>query len=219
MSRLMKQLIWISLLSLIGLNACRAPSGPHDYDSQEVLPEPIDPIIEDLADGERRLSIGIFYEGPRTDEVEIDDLNAFFYIYEETFSLVKHDDELVEGVSSDLITLSGGPWWGGGVHWQSPRSLTDYKTLKVSLKSSEGTFESLEIGMNNSDLEQVKLKAADYGFSTDGEWHSLFIPLSDFTDQGLDLEQVLAPLVLIGNRGAGGERILVDAVYFTTNEI
>lgn len=205
-----------TLLVALFISACRAPSGPDDYASQERLPEPVEPIVDELLEGEERLSLGLFYEGPRSDEVVIDDLNAFFYIYEETFSLSSYDGALIEGLSSDRITLSGGPWWGGGVHWEQARDLTGFKSLRLSLRSSSETFNDLEVGMNNSDSEQVRVKVSDYGFSADGAWHTLNIPLTDLAERGVELSAVLAPLVLIGGQSEGGERLMIDGVYLST---
>ena len=67
--------------------------------------------------------------------------------------------------------------------------------------------------MNNGDSQQVKVSLSDYGFKTDGEWYALEIPLQDLVDLGLDIAQVTAPLVLIGQSGEIGDILLVDAVY------
>ena len=69
--------------------------------------------------------------------------------------------------------------------------------------------------MNNSDTAQSKLDLSSYGFNTDGEWHSVVIPLSDFAEQGLDLSQIRAPLVMIGQAGMSGDRLFIDAVYLS----
>ena len=102
----------LNLLILLNLNACRPPSGPDDYASQEYIPDAAMPLTLELAEGEERLSIGIFYEGPFTEEVLVDDVSSHFYIYEETFSMISFDSDRVEGLNSDLITHRGGAWWG-----------------------------------------------------------------------------------------------------------
>lgn len=195
------------------LSACRSDSGPNDYQSQEYIPDAAMPLTIALLEGEERLSLGIFYEGEFTEEVVIDDLTTHFYIYEETFSVISQESDRTEGVRSDLITHRGGPWWGGGVHWDEPRDLSEWTTLHLSLKSTSEAFSSLEVAMNNSDTAQAKVKLRDYGFIANGEWHSVEIPLSDLMDIGLDITQIAAPLVLIGGAGDAGERLLIDAVY------
>ncbi len=206
----------LTILSLLlSFSACRPPSGPDDYASQEYIPDAAMPIDLILAEGEERLSLGIFYEGPFTQEVLIDDVSSHFYIYEESFSLIAFDGDRIEGLSCDLLTHRGGAWWGGGVHWDEARDLSEWSTLHLSLKSDASSFESLQLAMNNSDTAQAKLNLSPYGFKTDDAWHSLEIPLADLEQQGLDLTQVMAPLVLIGQAGMSGDRLLIDAVYLS----
>lgn len=205
----------LGILITLTINACRPPSGPNDYASQEYIPDAAMPLTLDLAEGEERLSFGIFYEGPFTEEVVIDDITSHFYIYEETFSMITLDTDRVEGLNSDLITHRGGAWWGGGVHWDEARNLSTWQTLHLSLKSEKNSFTSLQIAMNNSDTSQAKLDLSAYGFKADGAWYNLEIPLSDFADLGLNLSQVRAPLVFIGQAGMPGDRLLIDAVYLS----
>jgi hypothetical protein len=62
-----------------------------------------------------------------------------------------------------------------------------------------------------------KVKASNYGFRGDGDWHTMTIPLADLAAAGLDLSSVQAPFVLLGGPGAAGSAVLIDAVYFTAN--
>jgi hypothetical protein len=71
----------------------------------------------------------------------------------------------------------------------------------------------VDIGMNNAN--PVFVHAPGYGYAADGEWHSLTIPVADFVTAGLDATEVAAPFVLTGGAGSGGEKLLVDDVYFT----
>ena len=104
---------------------------------------------------------------------------------------------------------------GGGVHWDEARDLSAWQSLHLSLKSELSSFTSLQVAMNNSDTAQAKLDLSNYGFNTDGEWHNINIPLSDFAEQGLDLSQIRAPLVMIGQAGMPDDRFLIDAVYLS----
>lgn len=203
-------------LTLALATSCRPPSGPDDYESQERIPDAAMPIEAPLADGEARLSLGAFYEGPFTDAVLIDDLNAHLYIYEETFSLSSFNGDRAEGLACDRVKHAGGGWWGGGIHWESARDLSDWGLLHLSLKTRVSAFEGVEVAMNNSDSEQAKRSLIEYGFSADGEWHDLEIPLSDFVAEGLDLSRVVAPLVLIGGAGEEGDALLIDSVYLSS---
>ena len=201
------------LSSLYIAMSCRPNSGPNDYASQEIITDVGVPVELELAEGEERLSLSIFYEGEYTEQVVIDDINAHFYIYENTFSLSTFEGDRKEGLLCDRIHHAGGPWWGGGVHWETPKDLSRWTTLHISLKSTSNTYTSLELAMNNGDSQQVKVSLSDYGFKTDGEWYALEIPLQDLVDSGLDVTQVTAPLVLIGQSGETGDILLVDAVY------
>lgn len=212
----MKRLVCVSALA--ALAGCRADSGPNDYESQEVFrldaaPPPIDASTRP---GERRLSLGAFYEGPADEIVPIDDLRTHFYIYEDTFSVAIDGGDRVEGSQSDRLSHRGGPWWGGGIHWDDPRDVSAWATLNISLKSRDASFGGLKLAMNNSDESQGAVELSTYGFAADGTWHDLAIPLADFAAAGVDLTRVAAPLVFVGGAGERGESVLVDAVFLSS---
>lgn len=206
----------LTVISGVTLNlGCRPDSGPDDYASQEIIPDAAVPLELPLEDGEERFSLGVFYEGPFTEEVVIDDVSAHLYIYESTFSLSAVNADRVEGVSADRVRHAGGPWWGGGIHWEAPRDLSRWEMLHLSLKSSAESYERLEVAMNNSDTAQAKLSLSSYDWRVDGAWHNLEIPIQDFAEAGLDLTSVVAPLVIIGGSGDDGDELLIDAVYLS----
>ena len=61
---------------------------------------------------------------------------------------------------------------------------------------------------------EFRVKASDYGYANDGEWHSLTIPLSDFETLGWDIRSVRSPMFFSGaTPGQVGETLLVDDVY------
>ena len=215
----MRALLCTALL-LIG---CRPDPGSSDYENQEqfeegqgpgatssILPGP-DPFME----GDRRLTIGKFYEGARSEDVPIDGVSSHFYVYEDTFT-AKSSDSRVEGQNSDLLQHSGAlPWWGGGVHWGTGRDLSEWTSLHISLRSRDAAFADVDIAVHDGmDDMGVALRASDYGYSNDDTWHNLTIPLTDFTAAGLDSSVVIVPLRLGGGAGDAGERLLVDNVYY-----
>ena len=59
----------------------------------------------------------------------------------------------------------------------------------------------------------ASVDAVDYGYVADGEWHTLSIPLSDFS--GLDLNAVNIAFSLTSEGGAQGDQLLFDNLYFT----
>lgn len=203
--------------ALFALSGCRGDSGPDDYLSQERLrfdaaPPPIDADIEE---GEERLSIGIFYEGPAVQTVVVDELRAHFYIYEGTFNALPEAGDRVEGAESTALRTTGGPWWGGGVHWDDPRDLSTWDRFHLSLKSDDASMSGLTIAMNLPGDVPVEIDLAEYGWAADGAWHRIEIPLSDYTAAGMNLATVAAPLVFLGPAGAAGDQVLVDDVYFS----
>ena len=197
--------------------SCRPDSGPNDYASQEIIPDAAVPIELELEEGEERFSFSVFYEGDFTEQVLIDDITSHFYIYESTFTLSSFSGDRTEGVSSDMITHLGGAWWGGGIHWDEAKDLSEWSTLHLSLQAKANQFTSLELAMNNSDTAQFKINLVDHGWESNGNWQQLEIPLETLIEKGLDLTQVRAPFVLIGGSGEAGEKLLIDAVYLSKN--
>ena len=197
------------------LFGCRGPGGPDDYQSQEIFVDASMPIETELRDGEERLSLGLFYEGPATELYPVDNLKSHFYIYEDTFSLTEIESDRIEGSRCSQIRYNNLGWWGGGIHWDESRDLSKWSTLHISLKSTAVAFQELQLAMNNSDTERTLLKVSDYGYQSDGQWHSLEIPLVDFINAGADLEAIQAPLVFDGKRGEPNDLLLVDGVYFS----
>ena len=212
------------LLCLFPLLACRPEVGDPDYSSQETfdfeaeesvvvsLPGP-DPFVQ----GEQRLSLGIFYEGASSQEILVDEVTRHFYIYaNEATSLLTFSqstsDERLEGLRADSIEHSGGPWWGGGIHWDVAQDLSSWSSLHISLKSNDPAFSDVDLAMESGD-SVAQVQAADYGYVNDGAWHNITVPLSDFTDQGVSLDGVTIPLRFGGFSGMSGELLLLDNVY------
>lgn len=204
---------------LLALAGCRADPGRPDYSGlsevferanetrdNDVLPGP-DPYVA----GEDRLGLGIFYEGSASEVVPIDGTASAYYIFlannQLTFVQTSAADR-VEGRQSDLFTLAGAPWWGGGVVWDPVRDLRPWTVLSVSLKSND--LEDVNVTVGST--VEVALPASSYGYAGDGQWHNLTIPLSDFEAGGVDLSAIRLVFAL-GGVGGSGARLLVDNVY------
>ncbi|HCH61203.1 MAG TPA: hypothetical protein DFR83_00265, partial [Deltaproteobacteria bacterium] len=206
-------------LCLLALVACR-PAPP-----KLVYPEPAqwDPLGTDpdflgnnpYQTGDARLDIGVFYEGGSSELVPVDDVENFFYIYEETFALVVSDDR-IEGYESDAIEPVGNAWWGGGVHWSQARDLSAWTTLHLSLKCNDAELASAEIGMTGGGTEGSVI-LTDLGFVADGTWQSFDVPLDSFTNLGVDLSSVTVPLLLLGTTAPAGTSLQIDDLYFTVD--
>ena len=141
----------------------------------------------------------------------MNDTTTHFYIYEQTFD-IKNEYQLVrEGLRADAIIGVGTPWLGGGVSWDTPKDLSAWTTMHVSLRSDNPQFNDLKLEIEAGRVLRVEL--ADYGFVADGEWHELSIPLDTFTERGADLTAVTRPFVLIGGNISVGTRLIVDNLY------
>jgi hypothetical protein len=192
------------------LVACRPDPGAPDYpDPQAVTDDTADADFlagpDPYEDGEDRLSIGIFYEGAVSEWIDVDNQTAHFYIYENSFGVVP-SDERVEGYTSDELVVARDTWWGGGIHWDSPRDLSTYTHLNISLRSNEVT--DMDLGMAGG--TEDKVTATSYGYVNDGEWHHLAIPLADLA---IDTSQITIPLLFVAEGTASGDSILIDNVY------
>ncbi len=214
---------WAVALVLIG---CRADPGDPDYSGQEdfevaesLVPDPLpgpDPWVE----GESRLSLGAFYEGGASDVIPIDnqDTNYFIFVTEGaealTYSQVT-DRERVEGVQSDRLIHNGLGWWGGGIVWNTPRDLSGWSVLHVSVQTDADAYADIDLSVGSTDAE-VALPLADYGWLNDGEWHHLAIPLADFAEDGVDLRTIVLPFALVGESEPTGAALRIDNLYLTS---
>jgi hypothetical protein len=189
--------------------ACRPDPGAPTYPDRAAEPRDTASgfLTDPLDEGELRLGIGAFYEGPTTASVPIDDTTTHFYVYENSFGVEVSDDR-VEGYASDTVVLRGNSWWGGGVHWDVPQDLTAYDTLHVALKTNALT--DWYLGLKGGAEGRVAVSAA--GLAPDGEWHTLDLPLSSFA--GVDLGAVTVALLLVGEGGDAGDSVSIDDVYF-----
>jgi len=206
-----------ALVFVAAATACRPDPGASRYDQQEPFPHDDGgdaslPGPNPYQPGQRRLSVGAFYEGGASDVIPVDNMASNLYVYSDTVTLLPDPDH-IEGKTSTRATHAGQTWWGFGVHWMMARDLSSWTTLHVSLKSSDAAFAAVDVGMNNAN--PVFVHAPDYGYANDDAWHSLAIPVADFAAAGLDVTQVAAPFVLSGGAGSGGEKLLIDDVYFT----
>jgi hypothetical protein len=215
----MKRIAGYAVLALLA--ACRPDPGDSDYENQgpatptdgnpngdpDVLPGPFP-----YQAGQRRLGVG-FYEGGRSDDIPVDNSTTFVYLYDNTVTM-EPSSTRVEGKSADLVVHAGKAWLGFGVHWNTPRNLSTWKRLHVSLRSSDPGFAQVEVAMSD-DVKDVKINVEKYGYVNNGQWHHLSIPLTDFTASGLKLGVIDAPFVLLAGGGAPADKLLIDNVYFT----
>lgn len=206
---------------VLALSGCRPDPGVPDYSShvglfgdggsQEVKPGPF-PYVE----GTRRLAFGAFYEGGASDRLPLDN----YFIFSDSYS-TQPSDERVEGLQSDQLVFKGTGFWGGGLFWDQPTDLSGWSTLHVSLNSADRGLAVIAVRVlyfgpppGNAEVT-LGVKANDYGYTNDGQWHHLAIPLSAFT--GLDVSRMRSPFTIGNDPGGGtagvGEVLLIDNVY------
>lgn len=210
-----------------GLLACRPDAGIPDYSGHVGLRDTTDYAEESLPGpkpydpGVPRLYLGAFYEGDRSHEILVNDFETHYYVFtidgtgELTYSQ-ETSAERVEGLLSDAIMLEGTPWWGGGLIYDVSWDLSEWTTMSISLRSTAASFEDIEISVQSEPegaLQTHTVLASTYGYSNDGQWHSLRIPLEDFA--GFDSATTRSPLILgRGVSGNVGETLLVDDFYY-----
>lgn len=208
-------------LAVVG---CRADPGDPDYASHVGLRgvdagmamNGHDPYVA----GERRLAFGLFYEGGASETVLVDGVSTHYYIFQIdgtarlTYQQETSDDRL-EGALSDRIVLEGTPWWGGGIIWDTPRAVTGYTTVSVTLKSEDPGLSEVFLRLQSgTPARESSVALSAYGYAADGVWHSCDVPLADFVAAGFDPSAVRSPFIIGGTGGRSGESLLVDDVYW-----
>ena len=214
-----------------GVTACAAIVIVGCGDDDSGTPDYTDPIVKDqkfeepdpYVEGKERLSVDVFYEGGRSETLYVNEFRTHFFIFGElefgrkSFLLEEFGDRL-EGEMSHKITLVGAPFWGGGLVYDEPVDLSEWKKLFVSFKSSDRSFETFQISLlygTEDDEGGVMLDPRAYGYTNDGEWHSLEIDLQDAIDRGFDPTRVRSPFIIGASGGESGDTLLVDNLYLT----
>lgn len=212
----------LCLLAALGSLACRPDPGSPTYPDTGALSDATDTGEGDglpkgpdpYAPGEARLSLGLFYESGFSDLLEVNDQDRHYYIYSSTYTEEVNLQDVVEGRESTVILHGSSGWFGGGVTWDVPQDLSAWTTMHVSVRSGDPGFAAIAVHLTGGGTEAI-VDAVDHGWSNDGQWHHLAIPLADYVAGGADLSAVTAPFVLIGEGGAEGETLKIDNLYFT----
>jgi hypothetical protein len=183
---------------------------------------PPDPFQE----GDERLSVGYFYEGGWSVEIPINTVTTDYFVFAIDVSDPVATRSFAEGVATDRVegrfsyevTLNGSPFWAGGIIWFEPIDISDWTTMFVSFKSSDPSFANFELTLQYGDAEEpagVTLDPTAYGYTNDGEWHFLQIPLQDAIDRGWDPSTARSPFIFSAPGGEPGDVLLIDNLYFT----
>ncbi|MEL6544388.1 MAG: hypothetical protein AAFQ82_07165, partial [Myxococcota bacterium] len=110
-------------------------------------------------------------------------------------------------------------FWGGGVFFEgNPQDFREFQTLSIALRSEDASFNDVDITMADASGDAI-VQASEYGYTNDGDWYQLFIPLQDFVDAGLDLRSVTNTLTLVNARNSAGDTLLVDNAYLDGDSV
>jgi hypothetical protein len=232
------RLSWIAgLLALSLVGGCGPELGTPDYSDQVGLIEPINPFPPlgpvPYEPGVARLSVGYFYENGRSKTIPINYVTTNYFIFvtdlnQPAATLTYAQDasaDRIEGLISLAITLNDTPFWGGGMVWSEPMDLSDWTTMYVGFKSSDESFARFDITLQWEEGRQpsqpapepqsVTLDPTAYGYTNDGQWHFLRIPLQDAIDRGFDPSNVRSPFIVSGLTLRAGDVMRIDNLYFT----
>ena len=218
----MSRSLYLGLGFLLLGSACREAVGDPEYPNYPSF-DPAEQAIQDpnffggavdFVPGDERFSFGIFYEGPATDIIEIDEVSARYNVFENTLRQ-NPSGERIEGYQSDEIIINDHApdpypdWWGSGVRWETAQDIDDgWTTLRVSMNATDAQFAGTLIRLSN-----IGVSASTYGFVPDGEWHELEIPLDQFS--GLDLTNMQDAIGFGADVGTPDTSILIDDVYLS----
>lgn len=209
------------VLFLAVLVGCREDAGTPDYSDFQEAFDRIDadggPALEGpdpFVAGDARLSLGLFYESGFSEVIPADGARSNYFIFlagnDLTYSQ-ETDNVRLEGEQSDRLTLAGTSFWGGGIVIEPTVDLSGYDVLAVSLLSSD--IQEVNITVGDASLE-VPVSAADFGYVSDGLFHSLRIPLTEYSDAGVNLAAVRLAFAIGAAGGNAGAQIVVDDLYF-----
>ena len=222
MSLRRRHLVWTALLLALSLvGGCTTDLGTPDYSGQVGLRDriqgpffPFPPVPPDpYQPGEERLSVGYFYEGGRSETIPINNVTTNYFIFVVdvnrpgqtlTGNQFPSRDRL-EGLESIEFTTADQPFWGAGILWGEAIDLSEWTTMYVGFKSSDGSFERFDLTLQSAatvpnvpppDPRSVVLDPRDYGYVNDGQWHFLRIPLQDAIDLGWDPSNARSPFII-----------------------
>lgn len=198
------------------LLACRPDPGAPSYpDRMGLILDTADTNFlsgpDPYQDGDKRLSLGIFYEGGYSDLIPVDDVTVFYYIYN-NYTETTDPDDRVEGYVSAVWTISGQTWFGGGVNATVPVDLSAWDTLHFSVKGlPTETITDLSVNVETA-AGSTGVDLFGEGFAMDNTWHTFSFPLSTFST---DFTETNGLFVMVSDAGAGGDAIKIDNLYFT----
>ncbi|MEM6730453.1 MAG: hypothetical protein AAF658_02790 [Myxococcota bacterium] len=216
------------VICAFGLIACRDDNIQPDYTEFAEFFDEIEegeaissPGPDPFQDGEQRLAFTPFYDSEGFSDTVTPGVNgADYFIFVTEFgnqpTLVQTStSDRVEGTTSEefLFTGQGGFWGVGFLFMDNPQNFSGFQTLTLALLGG-GDTASDEVFISMGDgTTDVEIRATDYGYVNDDEWHQIFVPISVFSDGGVDLFAVENALTLVNRETVQGDTLLVDNIY------
>ncbi|MEM7137832.1 MAG: hypothetical protein AAF500_14705 [Myxococcota bacterium] len=170
--------------------------------------------------GDERLAVGFFYEGGHSETILPNDTTRNFLVIvdgDDSTTSITDSSDRIEGGVSQQFALTGTSFWGGLVLWEDTIDLSEWTTMFVGFKSSDPSFATFDLTLvsgTRDDPTRVDLDPRAYGYTNDGEWHFLEVPLQDAIDAGFDPTMTRSPFFIGATGGEAGDVLLVDALYF-----
>lgn len=224
---------------LVALSACRDDAPDPDlaffqdaFDRIDEANQPTLPSEDPFRPGEVRWALRPIYEADASRNITPDLDDVKFNVFPVNFDtvIVDFSNDRVEGDDSMRWQAKGlGGFWGAGYFGEDadkipvPFDLSGLNTMSIAFKSRDSSFSEIPIAMQSVSPDELvsefSVLATAYGYENDGEWHQLYIPLSDFIDQGLDITRVNAFFSLSNDPSVSGDVLLIDNVYFDADTV
>ena len=170
--------------------------------------------IDCVALEEERLSLGVFYDGPFSESLAVDDETRHLYIYEETVGITT-SLESFEGALSNTVSYNGLGWWGLGIHWDEADDLSSWAALNLAVRvSAENEFQNMKVRIADAAENDFTFRLKEYGLANHTGWQPLSLPLAEATAAGVDLATVVLPMELFGGGNSSGASFDIDGVFF-----
>lgn len=163
---------------------------------------------------------GIFTDNPAiTERFIIDDNSGHLYVWNNTLEAIEeapaYDGTEVLAFASPATNT----WFGFGLTSDAGLDLSQFESgyLKLALRTS--STDNFWIGVGGANNTEAKIyfnNGSDpYGFTRNGQWQRMTIPVADLVAQGLDLASCGNVFMM------GGEPyisdVLVDDIYFSAS--
>lgn len=158
---------------------------------------------------------GIYTENPTISEkFAIDNETGHLYIWSNTLSPI-NGGAAYDGVEHLYFSSNNVGWYGFGIFSDNALDLSHFENgyLALSLKTSSSA--EFWVGMQGAAGSEGKMMfnaSSGYNFPRDNEWHRVLIPMTELTNQGLDL-MASGNIFILG--GAEISDVAVDDVILT----